>query len=143
MSEVTITRKGEQRLTQGHLWIYRSDIVARGKEPSAGAIVRVRNLKGQPLGRAFYSTKSQIALRMLTLADEPVERDFWRARLQEAAALRARVVQDAEAYRLVHGEGDLIPSLVVDRYLDCLVVQMLSQATAALRPVWIELLQEL
>src|SRR5947208_35784 len=108
MSELRITRKGQQRLQTGHLWIYRSDLVAdsvrQGREPSPGSIVRVLGPKGERLGRAFYSSQSQIALRMITNLDKDVNRDFWRTRLLSAAALRDRVVADAEAYRLVHGE---------------------------------------
>jgi 23S rRNA (cytosine1962-C5)-methyltransferase len=147
MSEVRITRKGQQRLDTGHLWIYRSDLIpesiAPGREPEPGSIVRVIGTKGQFLGQAFYSTRSQIALRMITDQNIPINRDFWRARLQRAAELRSRLVSDADAFRLIHGEGDLIPSLVIDRYNDSFVIQMLSQGTDALRATWVDLLEEL
>jgi 23S rRNA (cytosine1962-C5)-methyltransferase len=147
MSEVKITRKGLQRLETGHLWIYRSDLipdsVKQGREPAPGSIVRVLGPKGERLGKAFYSSQSQIALRMVSDVDRNIDRDFWRARLKAAAALRERVVKDAEACRFVHGEGDLIPSLIIDRYRDCFVIQMLSQGTDALRATWVELLEEL
>jgi 23S rRNA (cytosine1962-C5)-methyltransferase len=147
MSEVRITRKGQQRLETGHLWIYRSDLMAdsvgKDKGPEPGSIVRVLGPKRERHGMAFYSSQSQIALRMISDRDTKIDLDFWRARLQAASTLRSRIVADAEAYRLVHGESDLIPSLIIDRYSDCFVIQMLSQTADALRSTWIELLNEL
>jgi 23S rRNA (cytosine1962-C5)-methyltransferase len=143
MADVAVTRKGEERLQQGHLWVYRSDVVLSGKTPSPGAIVTVRNPRGQFLGQAFYSTTSQISLRLITTQEVPIDQDFWRQRLMQAIALRQQVVTAAQAYRLVHGEGDLIPALVIDRYQDYLVIQRLCQGTDALTATWIQLLQEL
>ena len=86
-----------------------------------GAVVRVAAPNGRFLARAFFSDRSQITLRILTRHDVPVDRGFWRARLEQAISFRERLGIDATAYRLVHGEGDLIPSLIVDRYGDYLV----------------------
>jgi 23S rRNA (cytosine1962-C5)-methyltransferase len=143
MADVAVTRKGEERLQQGHLWVYRSDIILRGGVPAAGAIVSVRNPRGQYLGKAFYSTTSQISLRLITHQDVPIDREFWRQRLIQSANLRQRLVKNAEAYRLVHGEGDLIPALVIDRYQDYFVLQRLCQGTDALTDTWVSLLLEL
>ncbi len=143
MAEVAVTRKGQQRLEEGHPWIYRSDIVIKGKEPAPGSIVSVLSPKRQLLGQAFYSSKSQISLRLLTSTSEKINHEFWRSRLQMALELRKQVVSQAEAYRLIHGDGDLIPSLVIDRYQDYFVIQTLSQATDLLRQTWVELLEEM
>lgn len=143
MAEVAVTRKGQQRLEEGHLWIYRSDLVIKGKEPVPGSIVSVLSPKRQLLGQAFYSSKSQIALRLLTSSSEKINRDFWRSRLKMAIELRKKVVKQADAYRLIHGDGDLIPSLIIDRYQDYFVIQTLSQATDELRQMWVELLAEM
>ncbi|MEW6735077.1 MAG: class I SAM-dependent rRNA methyltransferase [Acidobacteriota bacterium] len=143
IAEVSITRKGLERLVQGHLWIYRADLITSKIAPLPGSIVRVRGPQGQLLGKAFYSSQSQIALRLITTTDEPINRQFWHSRLVAAHQLRERVVEGAQAYRLIHGEGDLIPSLIIDRYGECFVLQMLSQATDALRTTWLELLKEM
>ncbi len=143
MAEVAITRKGQQRLEEGHLWIYRSDLIIKGKEPAPGSIVKVVSAKNQFLGQAFYSSKSQIGLRILTREDHKIDRNFWASRFELAAQLRKQVVDQVDAYRLLHGEADLIPSLVVDRYQNCFVIQTLSQATDALRETWISLLKDL
>jgi len=79
---------------------------------------------------------------MISFEDVEIDRDFWRARLASAEALRDRVVQDTTAFRLVYGESDLLPSLIIDRYNDCFVIQTLSQGMDALKRIWTELLAE-
>jgi 23S rRNA (cytosine1962-C5)-methyltransferase len=127
-----VTRKGEGRILSGHPWVFRSD-VARARQAAPGAVVRVASERGRSLGFALHSSRSEIRLRMIergeSLADDWLER-----RLEAALAFRERSFPDAEACRLVHGEGDLLPSLVVDRYADCLAIQTLSQGMEALKP---------
>lgn len=136
-----LSRKGVDRVRAGHPWIYRSDVTDLHAEP--GDVVEVRDGRGALLGRALSSTESQITLRMLTRDDTPVDRAFWRQRLASAIAVRERLALDATAMRLVHGEADLLPSLIVDRYADVLVVQTLSQGTDAHRAEIVEVLVEL
>jgi 23S rRNA (cytosine1962-C5)-methyltransferase len=137
----TITCKGADRVRAGHPWIYRSDVA--DLRADRGEVVEVHDGRGALLGRALSSSESQITLRMLTRDDTPVDRAFWKARLAAAIAVRDRLGLDATAMRLVHGEADLLPSLVVDRYGDVLVVQTLSQGTDALRETIVSLLVEL
>jgi 23S rRNA (cytosine1962-C5)-methyltransferase len=136
-----ITARGEERVKSGHPWIYRSDVAEVAAEP--GDIVEVRNHRQRVVGRAFFSDKSQIALRMVALGDVAIDDGFWRARLEMAIRFRESLRIDGTAYRLVHGEADLIPSLIVDRYADVLVVQALSQATERLLPTFVHMLVEL
>ncbi|MBA3240978.1 MAG: class I SAM-dependent rRNA methyltransferase [Acidobacteria bacterium] len=138
---ITITRRGAERARAGHLWIYRSDVRDAGGS-AGGSVVRVRDERGRFVARALYSDRSEIALRLLTLKDEEIDREWWRRRLREALARRAGADADADAYRLVYSEGDLLPSLIVDRYADVLVVQTLSQGTEALKGMLVELLVE-
>ncbi len=140
-AEVTISRRGLDRLRSGHPWIYRTD-VAKAEGVEAGSTVCVKDAKGRCQGQALYSDKSQIALRLLTRECREIDKAFLAARIQTAAALRGRVVRDSEACRLVASEADLLPSLIVDRYADCLVIQTLSQGTERLKPVFLEILQE-
>lgn len=138
VSSVTVSPRGEARFRQGHPWIYRSDVDAGGA--GGGEVVLVRNVRQKVLGSAFFSDRSQIALRMLTDDDRPVDERFWRARLEAALRFRERLAIDATAFRLVHAEADLLPSIVVDRYGDVLVVQTLSQGAERLLPdlaVWL------
>lgn len=138
---VTISSRGVERLRAGHLWIYRSDVRSAQAEP--GAIVRVTDERSRFHGRAFYSDKSQIAIRLITPHDEPVDRAFFTERFRRAAEFRKRVVDNTEAYRLVYGEADMLSSLVVDRYGDYLVIQTLSQGTERHKQLFVEILVDL
>ena len=129
---VTITRRGEERLRSGHPWIYRSDVSS--VSAAGGDTVRILGASGRPLGYALYSEHSEISLRLLTRGTEAPTLDTWRGRLRAAIAYRAALDIDATAYRLVHGEADRLPGLVVDRYGDYLVLQALSQGVDRLLP---------
>jgi 23S rRNA (cytosine1962-C5)-methyltransferase len=138
-----ITPRGERRVRSGHPWIYRSDVADVRAAP--GDIVRVLGSRGVRVGSAFWSDRSQISLRMLTRGDRAADDALLDARLRHAVAWRASLGIDADAWRVVHGEGDLLPGLVVDRYADWLVVQTLSQGMDRRLPVvtgWlVEILQ--
>ncbi len=125
---VVLSKRGEERLHSGHPWIYRADVA--DARAAGGDVVLVRGPRGRPLGRALFSDRSQISLRLLTYGAAETEVDvaaLLRSRIEAAIAFRQSLAIDATAYRLVHGEGDLLPSLIVDRYGDHLVVQTLSQ----------------
>jgi 23S rRNA (cytosine1962-C5)-methyltransferase len=140
-NSVTINKRGVERARARNLWIYRSDITDAGSA-EGGDVVRVVDSRGRFVGQALYSSQSQITLRFLTFEDQEINRQFWCDRLRAAEELRKSVVRDATAYRLVYGESDLLPSLIVDRYNDCLVIQTLSQGTEALKHTFVELLVE-
>lgn len=129
---VAISRRGEDRLRSGHPWIYRSDVADAGA--SGGDLVRVTGVRGRTLGYAFYSDRSEIALRLVSHDAEPPAPSIWRERIADAAAYRDLLQIDATAYRLVHGESDGLPGLVVDRYDDVVVLQALTQGMDRLLP---------
>lgn len=138
---VTLSAHGVDRLLAGHLWVYRSDVAdASGAEP--GAIVGLYDRRRRFWGQALYSSTSQIALRLLTRDNRPLDRQFLAERIAAAAAYRDQIARGSEAYRLVAAEGDGLPSLIVDRYGDCLVVQTLSQGMDRLKPAIVDILQE-
>jgi 23S rRNA (cytosine1962-C5)-methyltransferase len=140
MKPVVITKRGADRVRKGHLWIYRSDVVS-APEAKAPA-VKIHDQRGNFVAQALYSDRSEIALRVLTRSDEPIEKEWWRQRIRAAAARREQISADANAYRLVNSEGDLLPSLIVDRYADVLVIQTLSQGTEAIKPTLVEVVAE-
>ena len=141
MNTVTITARGVNRILSGHPWIYRADLIDNGgAEP--GTVVRVTDRKKRFFGQALYSSKSQIALRSLTRERRAFDRTFLAERIRAAAAYRDVIAKGASAYRLVASEGDLLPSLIVDRYGDCLVIQTLSQGMEKLKPEIVEILNE-
>ena len=123
-----ITAKGVERWRQGHPWIYRADVASAPAEPG---IVRVTDRRGRFQGQALCSPRSQIRLRLLTRGAETIDAVWWASRIGAAAARRSGI--DATAYRVVHGEGDGLPSLIVDRYGPYLVVQLLSAGLEAAR----------
>jgi 23S rRNA (cytosine1962-C5)-methyltransferase len=125
MSSVTINRRGEDRARAGHPWIYRSDVI--GADAAAGDLVAVTSERGRPVGHAMFSDESEITLRMIEFGPAAPAPDFIERRLAAAIGYRESLGLDATAYRLVHGEADRLPSLIVDRYGDHLVVQALSQ----------------
>ena len=139
MTKVRVNKRGADRVRHGHLWIYRSDIVEADAE--GGSVVTVTDERGNFVGQALYSSTSQIALRFLTQSPEEIDRDWWRQRIREAAN-RRNIPAETNAYRLIYSEGDLLPSLIVDRYDDVLVLQTLSQGTDALKPLLTEILIE-
>ncbi len=142
MKTVRIHPKGADRVLSGHPWVFASDVIDRGgAEP--GEPVRVAGPRGIMLGTAHYSASSQISLRMLSRQVETVGREFFLTRLRAAADFRRRVVADSEAYRLVHGEADLLPALIVDRYGEWLVIQTLDQGMDRAKEEIVAALQEL
>jgi 23S rRNA (cytosine1962-C5)-methyltransferase len=141
--EVRIRKRGAARIRNGHLWVYRSDVLdAKNVEP--GSIVRVRDERDVVVGQAFYSSQSQIALRFLVRdhKDAPIDDGFFRRRFDEADALRSRLGVDPLLSRRIHSEGDFLPGLIVDRYGEYLVVQSLTQAADRLQPLFTAILQE-
>ena len=143
---VVLKPRGEDRVRGGHPWVYRSD-VADVVDADAGAIVEVRGPRNRVLGHALFSDRSQITIRMISRAvspnDPPIDDAFWRARLDTAIRFRDTLQINATAFRLVHGEADLLPSLIVDRYGDYLVMQTLSQGMDRLTPTLVKLLTEI
>src|SRR5688572_26135595 len=165
MPSVVISARGEQRVREGHPWIYRSDVVE--VDAVGGEIVQViamsqpaspkrRNRDagpaspkqrsrdgGRTLGYALFSDRSQIPIRMLSRGEAVADDSLVRQRLERAIRYRDSLKLDADAYRLVHGEADLLPSLVIDRYGEHLVVQALSQGMERLLPLVVATLQDL
>jgi len=139
MNTARVNKKGADRVRQGHLWIYRSDVVAVDAE--GGSVVTVKDERGNFVGQALFSDSSQIALRFLTQSNEEIDRDWWRRRIAEAGG-RRHISPETNAYRLIYSEGDLLPSLIVDRYADVLVMQTLSQGADAVKSMLTELLVE-
>jgi 23S rRNA (cytosine1962-C5)-methyltransferase len=138
VNALRVTARGAARWVRGHPWIFRSDVPDR---PPAAGLTRVQDPSGRFIGQALYSPSSEITLRLLERTDLPIDLSWWRERI--AAAASRREGTDASAYRLVHGEGDGLPSLVVDRYDRWLVVQLLSAGLETMRPLVLDALVEI
>lgn len=123
---ITLKKREERRIADGHLWIFSNEIAEIVGEPAAGDVVKVRAHGGKPLGSGFYHPNSLIACRLLAGYEEAVDFDFFRRRIESALALRRKLFPSAETFRLVHGEGDYLSGLVVDKFNDFLSVQTFS-----------------
>jgi len=138
----TVSARGAERWNAGHPWIYRSDLIDPPAAP-AGAITVVDRAR-RPLGLALYSPASEIALRLLDRdPDATLDAAWWHDRVARAIARRAPLAAETNAYRVVHGEADGLPSLVCDRYDRWLVVQLLSAGLEHFRAEIVGALREL
>jgi len=124
----------------GHLWIYAGYVGALSGEPGSGDVIDVLAPNGRFYARGLYNPASKIRVRILTFDDEPITEQFWRGRLAQAVRLRRRIVTGTNAYRLVYGEADRLPGLIVDRYDDVLVMQTLSSGMDRRKALLAELL---
>ena len=140
-AQIVVRKRGADRIRRGHLWIYRSDVL-NPKEAEPGSVVAVRNERGAVLGKAFFSSQSQISLRFLSRGDVAIDEAFFHDRFAAADVLRQRLGVDPLLSRRIYTEGDLLPGLIVDRYRDRLVVQSLIQATDRLQPLVTRILME-
>jgi len=141
-ARAVVSRRATARVRGGHPWIYRSDVAERPSGPAG--IVAVEDTTGMPLGHALWSPASEIALRMLERdPSRTPDAAWWHEALRSAVARRAPLADQATAYRLVHGEGDGLPSLIVDRYGPYLVVQLLSAGVDAWTDAIVHSLQAL
>lgn len=122
-----MTRRGAQRLRNGHPWVYRSD-VRNVSGADHGGVVSVQDEQGRSFGLALYSSASQIALRSLSTANESDLAQILRERIRAAIAYRRSIVVDSDAYRAVFSEADLLPGLIADKYNDIVTFQVLTQA---------------
>jgi 23S rRNA (cytosine1962-C5)-methyltransferase len=137
---VRLARGREQSAQAGSLWIFAGHIDEVRGDPKAGDVVDVCAHSGRFLGRGFFNPQSKIRVRLLTFRDEPIDETFWASRIAVAEGLRRRVVSGTNAYRLIHGESDLLPGLIVDRYRDMLVMQTLSFGMARCKELLADLL---
>ena len=128
MTVAKVTPRGAERWVRGHPWIYRSEVPDASDEPG---LVRVEDVRGKFLGQALHSPSSEIRLRLLERSERTIDAAWWRERIAQAASRRQSI--DATAYRVVHAEGDALPSLVVDRYDRWLVIQLLSAGLETMR----------
>ena len=124
----------------GSLWIFAGQIDAVRGDPKAGDVVDVCAHSGRFIGRGFFNPQSKIRVRLLTFRDEPIDEKLWASRIAAAQALRRRIVSGTTAYRLIHGESDILPGLIVDRYADALVMQTLSFGMARRKDLLADLL---
>ena len=146
MSEAVVTlKKGEGRtLKQGGLWIYDNEIESIMGSFEDGDIVIVRDFDGYPMGRGFINRNSKLIVRMMTRdRDTLVDEAFIRMRVKNAWEYRKKVMDDISSCRVIFGEADFLPGLVVDKFADVLVVESLALGIDRFKEMIVEILKEL
>jgi len=124
MRTVKLKKNEDRRLRAGHLWVFSNEIADLDQGFTPGETVDVVSHGGSHLGRGYINTHSLISVRLLTRGREDIGLDFFAARIARALSLRRRLFPGEETYRLVFGEADGLPGLVIDKYGDVLVVQV-------------------
>ena len=143
MNQIILRAGKEKRIKAGHLWVYQGEIGIIGIGAKSGQVVEVLDNRGRFLGIGYYNQASQITVRLLTLTRETIDEKFFRSRIRQALEYRKQVKHNVACYRLIFGEGDLLPGLIVDRFEDYLVVQFLTMGMEVIHDLVVQRLVEL
>ncbi|KAA6232674.1 class I SAM-dependent rRNA methyltransferase [Chlorobium phaeovibrioides] len=145
MHALYLKPKEHRRIQKGHLWVFSNELETVPHDIAAGETVQLHTHDRKLIGAGFFNPNSLISFRLLTKGEELPDRAFFRKKLQEALTLRQKVYQldDTNAWRLVHGESDGMPGLIIDRFGKGLVIQAFSAGMDLHLPMISELLQEL
>ena len=140
MGKIVLKGKGRRWLLKGHPWVYLDDVAGGKGEP--GELLPVEAPDGEVMGWGLFSTSSRIAVRMVTRAAEQPTRELWAERMRRAVDLRARtgLLESGQACRLLSGDAEGIPGLVIDRYDEVVVFASGTQSADRMRDFLIELL---
>jgi len=141
---IRLRNKEEKRLLQGHLWAFSNELVEVRKDLAPGSIVRLeRENDGALIGLAFYNPHSLIAARIISRTEVEINDEFWKSRLVAAASRRELLLGRRNAARLVHGESDFLPGLIIDRFNDIVSFQIASVGFEAMKSDLIRYIDEL
>jgi 23S rRNA (cytosine1962-C5)-methyltransferase len=125
-NQIILKKREDARLLAGHQWIFSNEIASLNGYPQAGDVVEIVSHERRFLGLGFFNPHSLISVRFLTAQQEEITSDFFEQRITSAWNLRKRLFPDSETYRLVNGESDYLPGLIVDKYNEYLSLQTLS-----------------
>jgi len=145
MQSLYLKPKEHHRIQKGHLWVFSNELESLPRDIASGETVKLFTHDKKFLGTGFYNSHSLISVRLLTRTDEEPERNFFRKKFLEALTLREKIytTQETNAYRLVHGESDGLPGLIVDRFNKAIVLQAFSAGMDIHLPLVCDVLQEL
>lgn len=121
---VTLKINEDRRILNGHLWAFSNEVKTTSGDPLPGDIIELQSNNGKFIGLGFYNPHSLIAVRLLTIGQDDIDFEFFRKRIETAHVLREKMYKGT--YRLIHGEGDFLPGLIIDRYNDYFSIQTLS-----------------
>lgn len=130
---ITLKPKEHHRVVGGHQWIFSNEIQDIQGEAATGDVVTVLRNDGMPLGKGFYNPHSLIAVRLLSRKEEPIDFGFFKSRFETAFKHRLHLFSDSKTFRIVNGESDFLPGLIIDRYGPVVVVQIVSAGMERLK----------
>lgn len=140
---VVLKRGEERRLQSGHLWVFSNEIAQVPEGVAPGTVADLIRADGRFIARGFYHPHSLIAFRILSNQPESIDEAFFQKRLEEALRLRTWLYPHCSAYRLVFGESDRLPGLIIDRFQDYFSIQILAAGMESFKDLWINLLQKI
>ncbi len=141
--QVKIRKREERRLQQGHLWVFSNEITSIEGDPAPGDAVRVVRHDGKVIGTGLFNPHSLIAVRMFSREDDEIGPPLFRERIATALTRRRAIYPDDDAFRLIHGESDGLPGLLIDVYGDTIVLQVLSVGIERRIPIIVDVLRDL
>lgn len=125
-NQIILKKREDGRLLAGHQWIFSNEIASVNGSPQAGDVVGILNHDRRLLGLGFFNPHSLIAVRFLTSEQKEISKEFFERRITDALMLRRKLFPESETYRLVNGESDYLPGLIIDKYNEYLSIQTLS-----------------
>jgi 23S rRNA (cytosine1962-C5)-methyltransferase len=143
MKRIILKKNEDRRIVAGHPWVFSNEVRETQGDPAIGDVVELIAASGLSLGVGLYNPHSLICVRLLSNRIEEIDAQFFLNRITQALALRTVLYRGQTAYRLVHGEGDFLPGLIVDRFNDYIAVQTLSYGMDARLPFLCDALEEL
>lgn len=124
--QLLLNKHEDKRIRRGHLWVFSNEVKELRGDPKAGDVVELRDHSGKFLGVGFYHPHSLITVRLLSYEEEAIDFHYFDQRIRQALELRKRLYSTSDVYRLVHGESDFLPGLIIDRYDQYFLIQTFS-----------------
>lgn len=143
MAKVIIRKGAHHRIENGHPWVYQTEVDTIEGEFEPGDIVDVLNARQRFIGRGYINPRSQILVRILTREQEAIDREFFKRRIEAAWRYRQRFLSEPDYCRLIFGEADFLPALIVDKFGPVLVIQTLALGIDGYKDMIVSLLDEL
>lgn len=141
--QILLKKKEDRRIRSGHLWVFSNEIQEVKGDPVIGDVVELLSAGGLSLGVGLYNPHSLIAFRLLSSSVEEIDQHFFRRRIARALDVRQKLSLDGDAMRVIHGEADSLPGLIVDKYNDYLAIQTLSFGMDLRLPLICDVLEEM
>jgi 23S rRNA (cytosine1962-C5)-methyltransferase len=145
MQSLYLKPKEHHRIQKGHLWVFSNELASVPRDIASGETVKLFTHDKKFLGTGFYNPHSLISVRLISVKDEQPDKEFFTRKFLEALKLRELIYKNEEtnAYRLVHGESDGLPGLIVDRFNQAIVIQAFSAGMDIHLSLICDVLQEL